>query len=90
MIHVETSKDLQFKHFSGEVQIHFKNINKVYLNIDEIMRNIYKSLEDVSLLNFYIYTNDSADKYRYVESVVHRFMRAAYYDSYEIHFIEIE
>ena len=45
-----------------------------------------EKIEEYKSVRFYINENVDIEKHRFIESVIHRYMRAGYYESYEIIF----
>ena len=90
MIYISNVKKLKsdLKNVSGDLELRFEDIELIHSNIAELMALLKEKLEDYNSVKFYLNENTNVEKHRFIESVIHRYMRAAYFESYEIIFYE--
>ena len=90
MIYISNAQKLKsdLKGTSSVLELKFADINGIHSVISEIMSLVKEKIEDYLSVKFYLNENSNVEKYRFIESVIHRYMRAAYFESYKIIFYE--
>ena len=72
----------------SDLELKFEDIELIHPTISEIMGLLKEKIEGYSSVKFYLNENSNVEKHRFIESVIHRYMRAAYFELYEIIFYE--
>ena len=89
MIVIENLEQLsiEIKNLENDLILKFDDVMTLYPIVSDIMVVIRRELNRFDSAVFVINRNSKEDQYLYIESVIHRYMRASFYDSYEICFI---
>ena len=78
--------ELDLKNASPDLELKFEDVELIYPSISCMMGLVKEKLEDYNSIKFYLNENSNIEKHRFIESVIHRYMRAAYFERYEIIF----